>query len=381
MNVLTPIQPSIDETTVNTVPKVHVVAGREAVLRLRPLLVELSRRCDQAGAMDDLEYYLARPGFVGKKPVLLLVDAGSGEGLPSSADGVEGAVLLYEQQAFGVGCKVFTADYHGGERTVIAPLAGRSRIAFVAAAALMKRAALLVHVTYEAGEAPVDAAGIESPGRRTLRWCGEERGMTGYLPIEDTFDGTLANLGKHTRRNLRLYRRRAEADLGYVAVDRPEMTKDEFLAMNRMSAYAVSDAQAGWRYDATKVCPERSLFLGLRSGKGEWLSLIGGRTHEGRTIIEWQMNRTDLPEYSLSTLMRSQLIEHEVARGTQRIYFVAGTSHPIRNSMVPDKFIDVTVVRYRVPEFVLRRLVPKDGTEPEFLVRVLLDKSLEWHLW
>ena len=376
MTLLADDMTAIGTAVVRGAPCVQFAVGREAVLRLRPMLMELSARCDQAGAMDEMEYYLSRPGFAGKRPVVVLVGAGAG------ADRVDGAVLLYEHQLRGVGCRVFTADYHGGERTVIAPLALRPRLAFTAAAALMKRGALVVHLMYEDATAPVDTAGIECGGRRRFRWRAEERGMTGYLPILETVDETLATLGKHTRRNLRLYRRRAEADLGCVEVDRPEVTRDEFVGLNRICAYPVSDALAAWRYDATRRFPEGSLFLGLRGGNGDWLSLIGGRTHAGRTVIEWQMNRTDLPAYSLSTLMRSHLIEHEVERGIKRIYFVAGTSHPIRNSMVLDKFIDVTVLRYAVPAGLVRRFLPKDGEdEPSFLLKTLADDTRPWQRW
>lgn len=381
MSVLTLEMPTIVASAGMMTSSAHLVQGRDSILLLRSLLIELSTRCGQAGAMDQLEYYLSRPGFVGKKPTLILVSPGSVNRLPIGADEVTGAALVYEQQVRGVGCKVFSADYHGGERTVIAPLASRPRVAFLVAAALMKRRALAVRLTYEDGTVPTDAGGVERPGKGILRWCAEERPMTGYLPIEDTVDDTLANLGKHTRRNLRQYRRRAEANLGYVQIDQPEISREEFLALNRMSAYPVSEQLAGWRYDATRLFAKGCLFLGLRAANGDWLSVIGGRTHEGSTVIEWQMNRTDMPSYSLSTLMRSHLIEHEVERRTKRIYFEAGTSHSIRNSMVPDKFVDLTVLRYRVPASLARRFLPKDGEAPNFLLRTLADETQTWHSW
>ncbi len=381
MSGFAPIQALIETSNVTMSLQTHIVAGRDSILNLRPLLAELSARCGQAGAMDHLEYLLARPGFVGKRPTLILL-GGSAEGrMPGSADEVDGAVLLYEYQFQDVGCKVFVADYHGGDRTVIAPLALRPRIAFMAAAALMKRHALMVQLTYEDGVAPLDTAGVESGARRRFRWLAETRDMTGYLPIEATVDETLANLGKHTRRNLRQYRRRAEANLGYLQIDHPELTKNEFVEMNRICAYPVSDEVAGWRYDAAKMFVEGSLFIGLKAANGDWLSLIGGRTNGASTVIEWQMNRADLPSYSLSTLMRSHLIEHEVARGGKRIYFVAGTSHSIRNSMVPDRFVDVSVLRYPAPASLVRRFMPEAGEDPNFLMATLAREPEAWRLW
>ena len=40
---------------------------------MHAMLVELSARCDQPGAMDHLEYFLTRPKFANKIPCLILV--------------------------------------------------------------------------------------------------------------------------------------------------------------------------------------------------------------------------------------------------------------------------------------------------------------------
>jgi hypothetical protein len=381
MSVLAPIHAAIDTPNVAASPTIHVVEGRDAIMKLCPLLVELSRRCGQVGAMDHLAFQFARPAYSGKNPCLVLISSGSAGGLSTSVDEVAGAVLLYEQRFKGIGTRVFSADYHGGERTVIAPLTLRPRIAFLAASALMKRGALLVQATYENQTLPVDTAGVASVTRRKLLWTACEREMTGYVPLKDNFEDTLLSLGKNTRHNLKRYRYRAETDLKQRLVKNPEMGREEFLALNRICAYPVTDAVAGWRYDQMKLFPKGALYLGLQTPAGEWISLIGGRTHEGSTVIDWQMNRIDMPSYWLSTVMRSYLLEHEVERGIRRIYFIAGTSHSIRNSMVRDKFVDLLVLRYKVPDFLLKRLMPPEGEEPNFLVRMMTDKTLTWRHW
>src|SRR5580704_9164055 len=78
---------------------VRIFRGRDVILPMGEMLVDLSARCDQQGAMDHLEYFLSRPKFVSKIPCLILfcsVDP------PSNPDRIEGAVLLYEYQLSGI---------------------------------------------------------------------------------------------------------------------------------------------------------------------------------------------------------------------------------------------------------------------------------------
>ena len=195
--------------------------------------------------------------------------------------------------------------------------------------------------------------------------------MHGYVPLEDTYDATLATFGKHTRRNLRASRRYAEAKLGYTFVADPVMSKEEFMAFNRVSAYPVSDELAAWRYDAMKLLPE-CLFLGIRDNSGQWLSVIGGRRHQHGTFVEWQMNRADMTSFSLGTLMRSHLLEHEVERGGKRLYLVGGTSHSMKFAFGMEHFVDLVTLRRALPAFLLRRFARPLMLEETFLVQKLI---------
>ena len=127
--------------------------------------------------------------------------------------------------------------------------------------------------------------------------------------------------------------------------------------------------------------PQGSLFFGLRAANGQWLSLVGGRTHHGITHIEWQMNRADMPAYSLSTAMRYHLLEHEVARGTNRIFFIGGTSHSMRSALVPFRVVDLVVVRSRLPRWLMRRLSRASAIRTNFVGAMLASDTLEWRSW
>lgn len=351
---------------------VQVVRGRAAVLSWKEKLVALSERCGQSGAMAHLEYYLARPAFVRKKPTLILT-------FRRDRDDLEAAVLVYEYQVMGIGCRLVVSDYVGTFQTVIAPAGERAKAAFVAGKILAQRGALLAHVSYEGEQPRMDPVARE---RRAaggwMTWAILQRQTIGYVRVEDTVDATLAHLGKHTRRNLRYYRRRADTTLKQELIDHPQITVNEFVNFSRVCTFPLTEAQALKRHGTIKQMPPNYLFLGIRAANGDWLSMIGGRSHEGNTHIEWQMNRADMSSHSLCTLMRSHLIEYEVNRKTRKIYFVGGTGHSIRTALIPEvKVADLMVLNGWVPRRLLLKLAPPDS----FVGEMLANTALEWHRW
>jgi hypothetical protein len=359
----------------------RIVRGRGPVLEMQSTLSELSQRCGQAGAMDHLEYYLARPEFASARPTLVLI-LGEGEhSTPLTADDVEGAVLVYEMLPLGIGCGLFSADFAGGDRTVIAPGAARSRIAFAAASALLRQGGIGVEVSFSGEDIPRDAEGLQSPSNwHRVKWAARLRTINYSLPLEGSVDATLARMGKHTRRNFRYYRRRAEAILGHRLIESPKLTLEEFLAFNRISSYPVSAELAASRYEATQSFAAGCLYLGLRAANGEWLSLLGGRTSGSKTYIEWLINRADMPSYSLGTVMRAHLIEHQVARGAGQICFIYGTSHSMSYAMFPDTFVDLTVARFQPPWHLVQRIATPNGAGRS-LRQMLSNPELDWNVW
>jgi hypothetical protein len=104
--------------------------------------------------------------------------------------------------------------------------------------------------------------------------------------------------------------------------------------------------------------------------------MLGGRRHHGGSEILWQMNRSGLSAYSLSIVMRSYFMEHEIAHGMTRLYMEGGTAHPMRFSFVNDKVTDLVVVRRsrlgRVVPALAQLFIKPDND----LALMLLDKSL-----
>ena len=320
-----------------------MVRGRDAVLAMQDVLVEMSRRTGQAGAMDWLDYFMRSPDSLAKTPYLLLVGQGVGEGPdPARVDGVRGAVLVYEYRAAGRGTRVFATDDMLGIRTVIAPAESRTQVAEIAIRELIRCGAVMALVSLDGGVGEPEKGGGD-PAYRTMR---RTRWTPRYLELKRTLDETLSQLGKHTRRNLRYYRRRVEADFGAQFVPEVEISLEDFLELNRNSTNPAAEDVARWRYSLQRADARGlTMLAGLRAEDGRWLSLIGGRRYAQTTEIDWQLNVAGLPRYSLSTVMRNYVLEHEALRGTRRLAFEGGTPHPMRFAFTNAMTADILAVR------------------------------------
>ncbi|QNI37071.1 hypothetical protein H7846_01670 [Edaphobacter sp. 4G125] len=342
---------------------------------MQSALKGLANRCIQPGAMDDLNFFLSRPQLRKKTPSLLSLSRNI------QADAPDATVLLYEHHIAGRGTGIFATDDTTGRRTLVSRPSQRTLFALSACRHLLKRGAQCVLISFRHEEVAINTAlgeQVLEDSRYSCRWASREREIAGYLPFEATLDMTLAKLGARTRNHLRYYRRRAENQLGCVFVPEVKISREDFIELNRISAYPVSDETAGWRYDSLGYM-KAPLFCGLRDRDGRWLSLMGGRYYDCNFEMHWQINRTDMPEYSLATVMRAFHIEHEVQRGTRRMYVEGGTTHSMSHAFVPEKSTDLIVMRQSpiarmIPGMVKRFLPPEN-----MLLQVLEDEAMSWH--
>jgi hypothetical protein len=363
---------------------IHIVRGCDSILRLQEVLAELSVRCGQPGVMDDVGYFLSKPGTLRRIPYLLLFSKAAVLDLERlTADDLLGAVLLYRYMVLGCGIGIFSTNDRSGRGTLVAPGALRSAMAEMASRSLMDRGVLAVLISFRDGDTANGTKGSDKskplgcyPVKdKTAGWAWRERETPDYLPLKETFDGTLATIGARTRRNMRYYRKRAEAELGCVFLPAVQISKREFLDFNRECMYAVPGKVALWRYESLKYL-ETPLFMGIKDGAGHWLSLLGGRRHYDGTEILWQMNRSGLSAYSLSIVMRTYFMEHEIAHGMTKLYMEGGTAHPMRFSFVQDKVTDLVVVRRSRLGLVVPTLAHLFIKPDNELALMLLDKSL-----
>lgn len=331
-----------------------LVRGRRNVLALAPLLQEVARRTGQSGAMHWLEYFLYTPSLAGKPPHLVLRLRSVSDAGALAADNILGAALFFEYRVAGIPTRVFCTDDAVGFRTVIAPREQRAHFAERAAYALLKSGAHVVLATYETAQrGPV----TNSPG--ALRGYRERR-VGRILNVARSYDETLAQMGRLTRRNLRYYRRHlgARLHLEFIADARSLLSFADFEALNDSSLNPVRNRKE-LRLRWCGSCDVDGGFLaGLRTAEGKWLSLLGGWRQDGTTVLHWQLNSAGYEHDSLGVVIRSFFLEDEVARGTRRLLMFGGTPHTIRYAFEQDSIADLILCRPSLLTAAVRVLSP-----------------------
>jgi hypothetical protein len=373
---------TLSAPTTEDLHAIHFVTGRAAVLRLGQKLMEFSARCGQPGAMHDVAYFLSKPGALPRVPHLLLVSEGGALNPEDpELDELLGTLLIFEQHVSGFGAGAFATNDRSGRSNLIARPGDRSRVAALAARALLDRGAHLILMSFRADESALPGGppllSLGASAKSVAQWARRDRTIPGYLPLSASFDLTMAAVGQHTRRNLRYYRRRAEMGLGCRFVPEVAIPRAALLAFNRECMYAAPAGVAGWRYDSLRELAE-PVFMGIKDGGGRWLSLLGGRRYHDRSEILWQLNRKGFPEYSLGTVMRAYFIEHEVGQGSQRMYIEGGTPHSIKFSFMPETLTDLVVVRRTLRAKFMRTIARRYIKPDNDLSHMLEAKELEW---
>jgi hypothetical protein len=352
-------------------PPFTAVHGHAQVLALHGKLCHLAECCGQSGVMAYLPFFLSTCRFGGKVPHLLL--------LPDLAGELQAAVLFYEYGIGSVSSGIFVPADHCGERSVLAPEALRTLVAWQAAQFLIDCGAHLVLITLRDHDFSSTDSDVSRDLRLSSRTCASRRRIVlRTLPVAATFDATVVGMGSHTRRNLRHFRRLAESEFGATFVPEAELSESEFLALNHRSLYPILPWMAKWRFRYARRSPG-SVFAGLRAKDGSWLSMIGGRRCHGTTYIDWQMNLKDFPAFSIGTALRAYLIEHEVARGTLLLTFEDGTPHSMNRAFVPENVTDLLLARRSLSRKILRNVAARIPSKSNVLAGTILAETLVWH--
>lgn len=357
----------------------QVIRGRDAILSAQPLLVELARLSQQPGAADYIDYFLTQPYMGGKIPVLVLLTSAVTDSASNlNPSEVLGAVVLHEYQFARVPLNVFVTEDCAGERNVLAPASIRSALALRAIEHLLIGGAHLVVLSLKdadvEGQIPLPR---HTSKPSTCSWSTTQRMLTRRLPLLSSYDATLASLGAHTRRNLRYYRRRVEDQLQCTFVPDAQISEEQFVALNRLCSYPTPDFVSKWRYQ-TAHSVSGGLFAGIQSVAGDWLSIVGGRRYHRTTSIDWQMNQTRFSDLSLSTVMRSYLIEHEISQGSQTLLFEGGTPHSMQHSFHSENVVDLIAARRTIPAQLLIHYAATILPANNFLAQTLSHPDLVW---
>jgi hypothetical protein len=363
-----------------------VVRGRRDILRIRSLLSDLSLLCGQTGAADYLEYFLTSTKSLNKIPYLVLVASRSARAVTDlRADDLKGAALVYEYTLMGIPSGMFSTRDFNGLRGLIAPPATRTKISALVCRYLTEHRARIVHVTFSGNSETFCQKCFdeisEAPDHQKQWWTAQSREVGASIALDKTMDATLARIGKHTRRNLRYYRRKAELELKchFESDMGARLTMAQFRELNHLSTHPVHESILDRRFEAMNS-QEGFFCSGVKTRGGRWISLLGGRRHHGVTEIDWQMNRSGLEKYSVGTVIRSYLIENEIRIGSEQLFFEGGTMHPMRHSFLSQKAVDIIVRKQCVVVYMLRKFAILLRLEKNFLLQTLTNPGLKWHL-
>jgi hypothetical protein len=150
------------------------------------------------------------------------------------------------------------------------------------------------------------------------------------IPLPSSYEAFLSGLGSTSRRNFRYYRRRSE-QVGSRFV--PVLPIEESRRVARQLAPRCSipsrPDQLIRVLNMVSTVPH-PLLMGLQDRGGEWLSVAGGICHGSSAILIFQLNSDrDHRGDSLSTVLRSYLIESLIERGISELAFWGGTAPPL----------------------------------------------------
>ncbi len=370
-----------------TDPNLMILTSREAILNLAPVLQTLAERTGQPGAMHWLSYFLDK-GVAGRRiPYLvLLLKPEEHQGSSLSADELEAAALFFEYRICGIGTGAFTTGDATGFNSVIAPFGDRTEVAAIALRALLGRGAKVVLATYEGHRAAQPSEVIAGlPG---LQAASRQRHVGRSMKLRSTFEDTLAQMGKHTRANLRYYRRRLEkiAPLTFLPDAIPLLAGADLQELQKVNAAALNPVPFSEFQRRLRSCADLpgSFLCGLQGPEGQWLSLIGGWRQGGLTVLHWQMNTAGYEKHSIGTVMRSFFIEAEIALGARELLIHGGTPHSMHHAFEQQPIADLIVRRTGWQSFALRALAPLFATSKGLLGRgnffadTLLDREIQW---
>ncbi len=226
------------------------------------------------------------------------------------------------------------------------------------------------------------ALGLDGPGLRMRQFDAEIPGDRMALP--HTFEAFLGTLGKHTRRNVRYYTRKAHAAGIEFA---PSLGREEYqAALQRLNL------RGPFQADASHVARDERLLalhsggerLGLRAADGALVSILCGFVRRSRFHLLTQVNDKNYESFSLSMVLRGGLVEHLIARGIAELQFMGGTSLSFGRFCTPmlyrsifvDKRMGVRAAAKQISAKVAQKIAAAGRPIPE-LLKMLCNGYLE----
>jgi hypothetical protein len=238
-----------------------------------------------------------------------------------SAGRLEAIVFLQEATLLGVPAGYFRGHNAKGEVLIVAESGGEEYWLAVSLQLLMRRHRAFLVLLDRQTPCP-DSLALSG----NLRFRSDTIDQFWLRPLADTFDSTLATMGRRTRRNLRYALRQVEQN-GWQF--RPSLAMEELSAalheLRSCGTRPVSEIMAERRLLYAAAIPN-SMAMGLTDANGHWLSCMAGSTDGKTTDVLWQENRAGFAKDSICTMMRALLIRSEIERGANLVRFIGGSN-------------------------------------------------------
>jgi hypothetical protein len=292
---------------------------------------------------DELEAALA---LLGTRGTLLAGAAIQGAGRSTIA------LLEHVDLSAGAGTYLWTETRKGGRFLTAGAILDRHqdghllRLAEVAS----RTRPDLVHLFVDLTDAPDVSANLTSDRLAPAGYTAQAR-RTSYryvLPLGHDYDAFLADLGKHTRRNIRLYQRRGvEAGLTFSfiegAPDPASRQERETLGHNTHPKPKRSGRLA--ELDAFLTARRRPFHGLVRTHHGNLIGLATGFIAADRAYLVYQANHADHTTANLGLMQRALIVRELIARGVSAFVFPNGINDILRNACRRDTAIEVLLAR------------------------------------
>ena len=210
--------------------------------------------------------------------------------------------------------------------------------------------------------APSLAAQDDAPAQRTRHWTTirSAKRVREVLPLAPTYDLMLADLGRHTRRNIRAARKLAGAERFEFEVSTGSrlMSEPARAELARRTRPHGTRGSLGARLEAHADRTGRSFRTMMRGVDGGVISYACGYFGDPSTAyLLYQLNDPAANAIGPSLLHRAFLIEWLIQLGCSEFVFVHGCSGILRHACVRQHLEEVLLVRRSAPGYLNAGLI------------------------
>jgi hypothetical protein len=308
-----------------------IVVGLQRLRNIAPKL-EAMRIClgMENDLSTDIDHLLSLNDRMSRRPVSVL--------FYNDDSTLAAAVLFFERCLYRLPTGVLRAGDHAGDGAVIAPPGLRSATLMNAIDILLKDwrfHSIFGAVSHTEGES---RSSLQNPDMSDWVTAREVRRR---LRLANEYDETIDSVGRNMRRGIRNKR----TDIDWISEMSPDEALDAMLYLKEHCSHGRTRWEIFRRYDFLRKHPKDGFALGIRDKSGQWMSFITGWRSGGVTYVPWAMHDQRLAYHSLSTVIYSYLIEHEVALGQRFIEWVGGVTERWSQVCESEECICITRIR------------------------------------